>query len=79
MLMTKPELTEHGQKLLAVLRGANGQWMNRKAIAEAMHRNKLYIWDVKLLDDMVNMGLIEKDTRPMSGLIGFEYVYRLKE
>jgi len=79
MLMTEQHLTEHAEKLLAVLRGAGGEWVNRSYIAGKLGRNKLYVWDTALLDRMVDMGLIEAEKRPREGPINFEYVYRAVE
>lgn len=72
------ELTEHGQKLLSIIRAARGEWVTRSFIAEALERNKLYVWDTKLLDDMAAGGLIEVKKRDIHGPIGYEYQYRAK-
>lgn len=79
MLMEEEGLTEHGEKLIAVLRGAKSEWVSRRFIAERLGRKKLYVWDTALLDRMASMGLIEAQQRPMPGAIGYEWQYRAIE
>ena len=69
------ELTEQAQALLATIRAADG-WINRAAIAHALEKNKLYVWDVQLLERMAAMGLIETRTQPVKAFNSFEYQYR---
>jgi predicted transcriptional regulator len=76
MLMTT-ELTPLQQVLLNVLRGAN-DWMSRSKIADELERpNRLNPHDVKMLERLVDDGLVEKSKRVLSGAtVQTEYIYR---
>jgi hypothetical protein len=83
MLMTamKPptEVTPHGEKLLEALRSAGGQWMNRRAIANAIGKRRLTPYDLALLELLVNEGIIEAEKHPSKAPIPFEWEYRATE
>jgi hypothetical protein len=77
--MTRDKLTEHGEKLLAIVRSWRGEFMTRSDIAKAMDKNKVNEWDVKLLNDLAGQGYIEIMKRPIKSPIGYEWVYRTKQ
>jgi hypothetical protein len=74
--MTRDKLTEHGEKLLAVIRRAGGKTVTRSYIADGMGKTRLNVWETKLLDEMATAGLIEAEKRPIKGPIAYEWVYR---
>lgn len=76
MLMTSEKLTDQGGKLLQIIRGGGGEFMTRSDIAKVMDKNKLNVWDVKLLHDLAGQGRIEAVKRPIKSPIGYEWIYR---
>jgi len=74
MLMTR-ELSELQRFILDVLRD-NGDWMTRPQLAEAMNRPaRLVPYDVQLLHDLCDKGLVERSTR-IKGTVRKEHIYR---
>lgn len=70
-------LTDHAKKLLKLIQEAEGDWVNRPALARALDKKRLNVWETKLLIDMAEAGLIEMSQRPTSGPAGQEWIYRL--
>ena len=69
-------VTPLGEKLLEVVRGASGSWVNRRYIAVQLGRpTRLTPHDVNLLQVLVDEGLIEI-SRKSTGPVRTEYIYR---
>lgn len=79
MVMTV-ELTPLQQVILDVLKGAGSKWMTRADISNGMERPKrLNPHDVKMLEALVETGVVEKSQRVRSGAtVQTEFIYRLK-
>jgi hypothetical protein len=71
------ELTAQANKILDAIR-ANGDWMNRSDVAQAIGKKRLTPYDMGLLDELATAGLIEATRRDKVGFIPFEWVYRSK-
>ena len=69
------QLTSKGQNLLDKLR-ESGNWHNRAQIARFMEQNKIYPYDVALLEELITAGLVEKRKADKPGFIPFEWQYR---
>jgi hypothetical protein len=77
--LTEDRLTEHGEKLLAIIRSRGGEIVTRSDIAKALDKTRLNVWDVALLDKMAGQGMIEATKRKIKSPIGYEWVYRAKQ
>ena len=73
------EVTPLQQVILEALRG-NNDWMTRANISDAIKRpNRLNPHDVKMLEALVEAGLVEKSKRVLSGAtVQTEFIYRSK-
>lgn len=70
--------TKLGDVFLSALRSHRGEWMTRRQIADAVGRDgSLLPYDVRLLERMVNDGLIEMRKEP-AGPVQVNYFYRVK-
>ena len=69
------QLTSKGQNLLNKLR-ESGNWHNRADIAGFLGQNKIYPYDVVLLEEMVAAGFVQKRKADKPGFIPFEWQYR---
>lgn len=69
------EIKGRGAALLDALR-KSGQQMTRADLAEATGKNQLSPNDVNWLERLEREGLIEVDTRPVTGPAKHEYLYR---
>jgi hypothetical protein len=70
------DLTGHAYKLLEVLKDAEGKWLTRAEIAEAIHKRRLTPHDVDLLQRLSDAELVEIDAREFPGPIGYMFMYR---
>lgn len=70
-----PELTKGGQRILEIIENHEG-WIDRSQLSKAMDKKQLNPHDMKLLEDLINLELIEVDTQ-ISGITE-KYVYRKK-
>lgn len=83
MLMTQTipgpaRVTPHGERMLEAIRGAGGEWVNRRQIAEWLGKKRLTQWELGLLPVLEQAGLIEAQKRNVDGPISYEWVYRPK-
>ncbi|NDJ60338.1 MAG: hypothetical protein GYB67_04385 [Chloroflexi bacterium] len=70
------ERTPLAEKLLEVVRSKGGAWMNRREIASVLGRPEvLSPYDIKLLDQLIAAGHIEKREFPI-GPVQKEFRYR---
>lgn len=74
-----PKTSFRGEALLSALRGKPGEWLTRAQLAELTGKNALSPNDRYWLEKLEREGLIEVDTRPVSGPAKHEYIYRAKE
>lgn len=68
------QLTERGERLLYLLQ-KGGYAMDRKQIAEADDKSQLSPHDKALLEDLVNLGLVEKKRVKVGITHKFTYEY----
>jgi hypothetical protein len=82
MLLTekkaKPGTTGKAQELLRILRENAGQWMSRSDIAAAVEKTRLNPNDIRQLDMMADVGMIERRKSPVAGPVLFEWQYQYK-
>jgi DNA-binding response OmpR family regulator len=84
MLLTddkpKVELTPKSKRALKVLQRHAGQWLSRSQIAEWLGKKRLNPNDIKNLDYMVAVGVIEVRKGDVSGVIvPYQWEYRYTE
>ena len=72
------ELPRPAKRLLEGLQAAKGEWLSRSELAKAVGKDKIYPYDVQLLNDLIHAELIESRKRPREGFIPYEWEYRAK-
>jgi hypothetical protein len=75
--MHKHQLTPVARELLSILR-ANGDWMNRQALADALQQKSLNFHCVGLLEKMAAGELIDA-RKVITGHRKYYYEYRAKQ
>ncbi len=73
------QLTNHQWKLLEVLIGASGEWVNRRHIADHIGKRRLIPYDIACLQtleshELINVQRVHDDTP-----IGYQVVYRASD
>jgi hypothetical protein len=74
----KPEAknaTPQSERILQMMR-EKGEWLSRAEIAALTGKKRLNVWDMALLDMMVEQGLLMLEKREITGGIGFAWVYK---
>lgn len=68
-------MTPQSDRIMDILLENKG-WMTRSEIATVMNKNRLNVWDVALLDMLVEEKLIAKEQHKITGGIGFAWKYK---
>ncbi len=71
------EISARARKMLVAIQ-ASGEWMSRVQVARASGKKRLIPYDVDLLQQMVEKGLIEIRQRASATPIGIAYEYKAK-
>ena len=71
-------LSERAEVLFADIRAIGEGWHSRAAISKRIGRKRLNIYDVALLDFLVEMGKLEVMQQEAPGPIGYQWLYRVK-
>lgn len=74
------QLTPHQSKLLEVVYNAGPKWVTRIEIARRIGKRRLTPYDMILLKDLSDRGLMMMSTKPTTGFgADFAYIYQVGE
>jgi len=73
-MLVMPELTKHGKLMLEAIRNY-GDWLDRPKLAELLGKNRLNPNDLRLLQGLLDMGLITRDEQTVG--ITTKHLYRI--
>ena len=76
-MSTGDQVTGRALEMLEALR-SSGEWMSRVQVARASGKKRLIPYDVELLQQMVEKGLLEIRQRESATPIGIAYEYKAK-
>jgi hypothetical protein len=77
-VLPKPEahnMTPKGEEILNLIR-EKGDWITRAELAELLGKKRLNVWQVALLDMMVEQKVLVMKKRRIPGGIGFSWQYK---
>jgi hypothetical protein len=73
---TAIRLPEQAERILEILRGAEGEWMSRSEIAEKLGKKVLNPGEMAYMEIMELNNLIESKTSDARTPTGWQWVYR---
>ncbi|TVR22817.1 MAG: hypothetical protein EA396_05365 [Anaerolineaceae bacterium] len=71
----RQHITEHGQKILAILQTQRNRWLTRGQIAAALGKRRLTPYDITLLELFVDEGFIQSRQQKGYSREGFRWLY----
>lgn len=74
---TLASLTGVQQRILTAL--SKDEWLSRTDISKAMGRKRALPYDIQQLDELVELGYVERRQQKIPGYIPFMFVYRLRQ
>lgn len=77
MSALQPQITPHGEKILAIFAAQRNRWLTRGQIASGLGKRRLTPYDITLLEIFVDAGFIQSRREEGYSREGFRWVYGL--